>query len=67
MSKLDIRISLHPSWQKEKTDLSVCYSCKETIYGKLWRLYISECPIERFNGATDLCICDSCHWLVIGD
>lgn len=64
---MKITIPMELKWRSEKTDLSICHSCKETIYGKMWRLHIEQCRIEKWNGETDVCICDSCHWLVIGD
>lgn len=62
MSELIIKIKIEPVWLREKTDLSICKTCKEKIFGNMIRLWImSEANGVRLHAdKTNVLLCESC-------
>jgi hypothetical protein len=54
-------LELNMEVQEVPTDLSKCYTCKETIFGKMFQYVIMEGDNENRVIETKYKLCESCY------
>lgn len=58
-----MEIKIKPVLLKEKSDLSKCYSCNETIYGNMYKLVLIP-ETKSLKIKIDMVLCESCKGLI---
>jgi hypothetical protein len=68
MTKLSVKIDVQIIWLEEPTNFSQCKGCQETIYSKMYRLWImpKAGKLSLRGHETGMVLCESCYEMVNG-